>query len=109
MVWISQLAYYDLQSFEVCATSFHDHWLHAWTPYFITVSALLLVLKQTVRLFCHKEIFMNDTLQGTGWFKKMDSISYVCISWTMCCMWVIYITFGRGGPKFSNTTARAFA
>jgi len=24
-------------------------------------------------------------------------------------MWVIYITFERGGPKFSNTTARALA
>jgi len=24
-------------------------------------------------------------------------------------MWMIYITFERGGPKFSNTTARALA
>ena len=24
-------------------------------------------------------------------------------------MWIIYITFERGGPKFSNTTARALA
>ena len=36
----------------------------------------------------------------TGWFKKMDSISYVYISWTIHGMWMIYITFERGGPKF---------
>ena len=35
----------------------------------------------------------------------MDSISYVYISWTIRGMWMIYITFERGGPKFSNTTA----
>ena len=45
----------------------------------------------------------------TGWFKKMDSISYIYISWTIHGMWMIYITFERGGPKFSNTTARVFA
>ena len=49
----------------------------------------------------------NNT--NIGWFKKMDSISYVYISWTIHCMWMIYITFERGGPKFSNTTARALA
>jgi len=47
--------------------------------------------------------------QYTEWFKKMDSISYVYISWTIHGMWIIYITFERGGPKFSNTTARALA
>ena len=51
----------------------------------------------------------KDTAVGrnTGWFKKMDSISYVYISWTIHGMWMIYITFERGGPKFLNTTARA--
>jgi len=49
------------------------------------------------------------TVCNTGWFKKMDSISYVYISWTIHGMWMIYITFERGGPKFSNTTARALA
>jgi len=39
----------------------------------------------------------------------MDSISYVYISWTIHGMWMIYITFERGRPKFSNTTARALA
>ena len=43
------------------------------------------------------------------WFKKMDSISCVYISWTIHRMWMIYTTFERGGPKFSNTTARALA
>ena len=38
--------------------------------------------------------------------KKMDSISYVYISWTIHGMWMIYITFETGGPKYSNTTAR---
>ena len=46
---------------------------------------------------------------NTGWLKKMDSISYVYISWTIHGMWMIYIMFERGGPKFSNTTARALA
>ena len=41
--------------------------------------------------------------------KKMDSISYVYISWTIYGMWMIYITFETGGPKFPNTTARALA
>ena len=45
----------------------------------------------------------------TAWLKKMDSISYVYISWTIHGMWMLYITFERGGPKFSNTTARALA
>jgi hypothetical protein len=45
----------------------------------------------------------------TGWLKKTDSISYVYISWTIHGMWIIYITFERGGPKFSNTTTRTLA
>ena len=44
-----------------------------------------------------------------GWFKKMDSISHVYISWTIHGMWMIYITFERWGPKLSNITARALA
>ena len=39
----------------------------------------------------------------------MDSNSYVFISWTIHGMWVIYVIFERGGPKFSNITARALA
>jgi hypothetical protein len=52
-------------------------------------------------------LFLNK--HNPAWFKKMDSISYVCISWTIRGMWIIYITFERGGLKFSNTTARALA
>ena len=44
---------------------------------------------------------------NTGWFKKIDSISYVYISWTIPGMWTIYITFERGSPNYSNNTARA--
>jgi len=44
---------------------------------------------------------------NTGGFKKMDSILYIYISWTIHGMRLIYITFERGSPKFSNTTARA--
>jgi len=53
---------------------------------------------------------MNFSLSSRyiGWFKKMDSISYVYISWTIHGIWMIYITFERG-PKFSNTTAIALA
>ena len=43
----------------------------------------------------------------TAWFKKMDSISYVYISWTIHSMWMVYIKFERGGLTFSNTTGRA--
>jgi len=50
-------------------------------------------------------LFWNDI--NTGWFKKIDSISYVYISWTIHDMWMMYVTFERGGPEFSNTTARA--
>jgi hypothetical protein len=45
----------------------------------------------------------------TGRLRKMDSISYVYISWTVHIIWMIYIQFERGGPKFVNTTARALA
>jgi len=48
--------------------------------------------------------FVSDRMWYTGWFKKMDSISCVYISWTIQGMWKIYITYDRGGPKFSNTT-----
>jgi len=41
--------------------------------------------------------------------RKMDSILYIYISWTIHSMWLIYITFERWGPKFSNSTARALA
>ena len=50
---------------------------------------------------------MFDRLGNTACFKKIDSISYVYISWNIHGMWMICITFERGGPKFSNTTARA--
>ena len=41
----------------------------------------------------------------TAWFKKIDSISYIYIAWTKIGIWMIYITFEREDPKFSNTTA----
>ena len=36
--------------------------------------------------------------QSTGWLKKMDSILYVYISWTIHGMRMIYITFKRESP-----------
>jgi hypothetical protein len=45
----------------------------------------------------------------TGWLKNMDSILYFYNSWTIQDIWMIYITFERGSPKFSNNTARALA
>jgi len=36
----------------------------------------------------------------TAWFKTMDSILYIYIYWTIHGMWMIYITFERGGPNF---------
>jgi len=49
---------------------------------------------------------------NTAWLKNMDSISQFHmsnISWIIHGMWMMYIAFERGGPKFSNTTARALA
>ena len=66
----------------------------------------------TVRLLGYRGLKGNcwwrlELIQvNTGWLKKMDSISYFYISRTVHGMWMIYITFKRGGPKFSNTTAR---
>jgi len=42
-----------------------------------------------------------------GWLKKMDSIFYIYIFWTIHCIWMIYITFERGDSKISNTITRA--
>ena len=56
----------------------------------------------------HHPNSLNNTY-NTGWFKKTNSISYVYISWTIHGMWMIYITFRRGDPEFSNTAARALA
>jgi hypothetical protein len=44
-----------------------------------------------------------------GRFKKMDSISYCFISWTIHHIWMTYITFEKGGSKVSNTIATALA
>ena len=57
--------------------------------------------------FCGSPADMNDI--NTAWLKKIYSISYVYNFWTIHGMWMSYITFERGGPKFSNITARALA
>ena len=44
---------------------------------------------------------------NTAWFKKINSISCVYISWFIHGIWMIYITFEREDPKFLNTTTRA--
>ena len=41
--------------------------------------------------------------------KKIDSNSYVYISWNMHDMWIIHITFEREIPMFSNIIARTLA
>ena len=38
--------------------------------------------------------------RSTVWFKKIDSISYVYISWTIHGMWIVYITSEGGGLNF---------
>jgi hypothetical protein len=37
--------------------------------------------------------------ENTAWLKKMDSISYVYISWTVHGTCMIYIIFEKEGPK----------
>ena len=68
-------------------------------------------LWQVVRYatFVCRYVSWPESVSYTAWFKKMDSISYVYISWTIHGMWIIYITFETGDPKFSNTTARVLA
>ena len=53
-------------------------------------------------------IIYEEMFEYTAWLKKTDSISYVYISWTILGMWMIYITFEREGPKFSNTAAECW-
>ena len=64
-------------------------------------------IPHTCHMPCPSHSSCFDHPNNTAWFKRMDSILYVCISWIIHGMWMIYITFERGGPKFSNTTARA--
>ena len=52
----------------------------------------------------HVLLITGMNMYNTGWFRQMDSVSHVYIFWTIHGMWMIYITFERGGPKFSNTT-----
>ena len=51
-----------------------------------------------------ESVFIVVSGRNSAWFKNMDSNSYVYISRTIHGMWMIYIKFERGGPKFSNTT-----
>ena len=50
---------------------------------------------------------ISKSTNNTTWFKRMDSILYVYISWTIDGMWINYITFERGNPMFSHTITRA--
>jgi hypothetical protein len=67
-------------------------------PWWPVIGWTLPLLCQWYKQSCRwKSVFgMNNT----GWLKKMDSISYVYISWTIHGMWMIYITFERRGSKF---------
>jgi hypothetical protein len=56
----------------------------------------------------HSDIPTESVWTCTGWLKKMDSISYGYTFWSVHHIWMIYITFERGGPEIWNTTARAF-
>jgi len=48
----------------------------------------------------------QPALVYTAWFRKMDSMLYIYISWTIHGMWMIYITFEREDPYFLITIAR---
>ena len=62
-----------------------------------------------IYIFIYRSIILR--MRNTVWFKKMDSILYVYISWTLQDMWTICITLKRGGLKFENHcySARALA
>jgi len=48
------------------------------------------LLGQDVSFFFKEAIQLGTYNYYTAWFKKMDSISYVYISWTIYGMWMIY-------------------
>jgi hypothetical protein len=73
-VWISQLAYYGLLwlvNLWCTCHSYHDHWLHAWTPYSITVSALLLVDEA----HCEAVLLQRDVYK---WLLTRYSHKFLC-------------------------------
>jgi len=83
----------------------------------ITYSFVILVWDRpsvAVHCFVHKRSWIHFSTSGhavkciesTGWFKTMDSILYVYISWIIQGMWMMYITFESGGPNFLNTISR---
>ena len=90
--------------YKNCASRWSfTHWNMMHGSYNVKTLLKILVFSVTISKGAHLKVTY------TAWFKKMDSNSYVYISWTIHGMWMIYITFERGGPKFSNTTARALA
>ena len=84
--------------------SYHKLWQTSFVRDLTTISKAEECHYVTIYLHVGQPIANYKT-----WLKKMDSISYVYIFWTIHGMWMIYITFERWGPKFSNTTARALA
>jgi len=67
------------------------------------------LVRRPIWIFCAVRRLWDHKTLHTAWFKTRDSIPYVYISWTIHGLWMIYITFELGDPKFSNTTARALA
>ena len=55
------------------------------------------VVPANTHTYTYTELFKN----------RLNFVVY--ISWTIHSMWMIYITFQRGGPTLSNTTTRALA
>jgi len=51
-------------------------------------------------LYCWLYVPTKYCVCTTVWFKKMDSILYVYISWTIYDMWMIYTTFEREVLRF---------
>ena len=88
-----------------CKYNFHQSviWRQRWTK-----CAQRFSLKEKI-YHVRRIIILSTFIRENRLIQKMDSISYFYISWTVHGMWMIYITFERGGPKFSNTTARALA
>jgi len=105
----TQLSKFCVSFLSICTVKYaqlvqklnRDHHINKMAP---LGQKLNLRLPQEINRMTH-----DTTVQNTVWFKKMDSISYVYISWTIHGMWMIYITFEREGPKFSNTTTRVLA
>ena len=95
--WINLFLYYCPSSRKATSV-FHTVISSLKILYLVEPNMLLLYKGKDVSW-----VHINLYNKSTAWFKKMDSILYIYVSWTIQGMWMFYTTFQRRGSKFSNT------